>query len=204
MDALGARLRQIRQGHGWTLKEVASRSGLSVGFLSQVERGLTTLSIVSLHRICRALGVDMVGLLAASAVGRGEAVGAEGAGGSPVVPGRDQLEVRIGGGPVSYRRLSGSFPGRMTEALENVFPPGHRQPPSTHEGEEFGLVLAGSLTLRVDGVDYELGPGDAFHFATSRPHGYATPAGSGARVLVVSTASFLNGRQDTRDERSSG
>jgi len=54
---VGQGVRVLRQCKGWTLEELSSRCGLSISFLSQVERGLSSLSIPSLHSICEALKV---------------------------------------------------------------------------------------------------------------------------------------------------
>ena len=56
-DPLGTRLRDRRQSLGLTLKEVADQAGLSVGFISQIERGITIPSLTSLINVCRVLEV---------------------------------------------------------------------------------------------------------------------------------------------------
>jgi len=59
MDVVGERIRVFRRGKEWTLEKLSASCGLSVGFLSQVERGLSSLSIVSLRAISEALGVPL-------------------------------------------------------------------------------------------------------------------------------------------------
>ncbi len=63
---IGSCLRQARQGKGWTLREVAAAAGVSVGHLSEVERGRKEPSSEVLAAICRALGLDLVDLLRAA------------------------------------------------------------------------------------------------------------------------------------------
>ena len=58
-DVVGKGVRALRQHKGWTLEELSSRCRLSISFLSQIERGLSSLSISSLHSICEALEVPM-------------------------------------------------------------------------------------------------------------------------------------------------
>src|SRR4030042_645109 len=59
MESVGKRIRDLRTEKGWTLKELASKCELSTSFLSQVERGLSSVSITSLHIICQALGMSL-------------------------------------------------------------------------------------------------------------------------------------------------
>lgn len=61
---VGQGVRVLRQRKGWTLEELSSRCGLSISFLSQVERGLSSPSIPSLHSICEALKVPITHFLA--------------------------------------------------------------------------------------------------------------------------------------------
>jgi transcriptional regulator with XRE-family HTH domain len=198
MEDIGAAIRDLRLKKGWTLQKLASLTGLSVSFLSQAERGLSSLSIVSLHNICQALGVEASELLSA-----GKVAAALGESTFPIVPTADQLCIRIASSPVTYRYLSGNFPGRVIEVLINEFPPNYRYPLASHTGEEFGYVLEGHLDLRIEEESYPLSPGDSYHFVASRPHGYETSAKEGARVLVASTQKFLEWHNEVRIGRSS-
>ncbi len=59
MEALGARLRQLRKANGWTLADVAARTGLSVSFLSDIERGRTSPSLDTLEKLAGVYGLPM-------------------------------------------------------------------------------------------------------------------------------------------------
>jgi transcriptional regulator with XRE-family HTH domain len=184
MDALGERLREVRTRLGWTLEALSERSGLSTGFLSQVERGLSTLSIVSLSAICRALDLPISEVFSVSGPLDREA--------ARVTRGVEQLQIQIGDSPISYRYLSGQLPDApIRELLIAEFPPRFLQENSTHEGREFGYVLQGRLTLLVDGGTEPLAPGDSYRLSASEPHGYRTGAGQGARVLMAVTQRFI-------------
>ena len=184
MDDIGARIRAERKQKGWTLEALASKSGLSTGFLSQVERDLTTLSIVSLSAICRALNVPIESLFSSSRP-IGEAPSA--------VTGADQqLHIQIGGSPITYRYLSGQLPDvPIEELLIAEFPPHCDQKHSSHEGQELGYVLRGSLVLHVGGEQYELRVGDSYRVDASQHHGYRTSASEGADVLMAVTQRFI-------------
>ncbi|HAF71129.1 TPA: hypothetical protein DCL37_07305 [Candidatus Acetothermia bacterium] len=64
LEGIGARIRALRRKKGLTLNELASRCQLSASFLSQVERGMISPSIVSLYRICQVLEIPISHLLA--------------------------------------------------------------------------------------------------------------------------------------------
>ncbi len=179
MQELGQRIREFRQRKGWTLEDLSSRCGLSVSFLSQVERGLSSLSIVSLYAICEALGIPVPEILTDSK--RPSTVNKAGS----------EPTVHIPNSSISYRWLSGGFPGRAIEVLVGEFPPNYRHPLTPHGGEEFGYVLEGHLTLKIGENEYLLGPGDSFHFLATIPHGYETSAEEEAKVLMVTTQKFF-------------
>lgn len=178
-------MRALRKAKGWTLKELSKRCGLSVSFLSQVERGQSTLSIVSLYTICDALGVPASELLSVP-----KPV-------STVLKDGEQPIIRLPNADITYRWLSGDFPGRVIEVLIGEFPPNYRHPLAAHEGEEFGYVLEGKLILQIGEKRYHLEPGDSFHFPASLPHGYTTEA-EGARVLWALTQKFIRGLPEFR------
>ena len=188
LDQLGAKLAAARKARGLTLQELSQRCGLSPSFLSQVERGISAPSIVSLYRICRALGIPVPSVLPEPASGT-----------SPVRRREEQFSLELSDSSARYRYLSGAFPERSLEALINEFPPGYRHPLVSHAGEEFGYVLEGGLVLVVGEEEYPLRAGDAFHFPASRPHSYATS--SGAKVLIVSTQRFFEAQNHIRMER---
>ncbi|MBE0634593.1 cupin domain-containing protein [Candidatus Bipolaricaulota bacterium] len=184
MDTLGARIRTARKAKGWTLDALASKCGLSTGFLSQVERDLTTLSIVSLSAICHALNVPIETMVSSSSP-FGEAP-------SAVTRADQQLHIQIGGSPISYRYLTGQLPDvPVEELLIAEFPPGCDQQNSSHEGQELGYVLRGSLVLTVQGEQISLNTGDSYRVEASQSHGYHTSESEGANVLMAVTQRFI-------------
>ncbi|MEW5826162.1 MAG: cupin domain-containing protein [Candidatus Bipolaricaulota bacterium] len=184
MEDLGRRIREARQDRAWTLDELSARSGLSTGFLSEVERGQSSLSIVSLASICGALGVPIEGLLSSS--------GPLAAATSRVTRADEQLRIQIGDSPVSYRYLTSQLPGApIDELLIAELPPDAQQEPQAHKGEELGYVLEGTLTLRAAGDEVSLSAGDSYRVRSSEIHDYrAGPAG--AKVLMAVTQRFVD------------
>src|SRR5512137_3136990 len=128
VEDIGAQLRRARLERGWTLETLSGRSGLSTGFLSQVERDQSTLSIVSLSAICHALEIPMDKLFTSSGPLLKDA--------TRVTRAMSQLRLQIGDSPISYRYLSPQLPvAPIQELLIAEFPAGSRQEATTHEGE---------------------------------------------------------------------
>ena len=192
MENIGTQLRQARIERAWTLGELSARCGLSSSFLSQVERGLSTLSIVSLSAICNALDLPVVSLFSSSAPLDER---------TPRVTTADrQLLIQIGDSPVSYRYLTNQLPAApIAELLIAQFPAGCEQRDSAHEGRELGYVLEGLLHLRVGAEAYRLAPGDSYRIEPSEPHDYRTLASGGARVLMAVTQRFVETRHGPRE-----
>lgn len=192
-QSIGATIRILRLRKGLTLKELSSNCRLSVSFLSQMERGVSSPSIVSLLSISKGLGVPISTFLADSHVSS-----------SPVTRTCEHLSIRIAASAVSYLYLSGAFPERVIEVLINEFPKDHHHPLATHDGEEFGYVLEGRLILMIEEESYALGPGDSYHFRATRAHGYKTSDTEGARVLVATTQKFIETQVERQKRRRMG
>ena len=195
---LGSRIRILRQRKGLTLKDLSRQCELSVSFLSQIERGLSSFSIPSLRAICQALNVSLPDLLVLSD-GPGMAFLAD-----PRPPeitrGDNQSYINLSDTSIKYRFLSGGFPGRQFEALIGEMSPGYHNSPISHEGEEFGYVLEGSVKLAVGEEAYSLGPGDSYHIVARTPHGCETRDEGSAKVLWVQTAKYAKSLSLLREE----
>jgi len=195
---LGSRIRTLRQRKGLTLKDLSRQCELSVSFLSQIERGLSSFSIPSLRAICLALNVSLPDLLVLSD-GPGMAFLAD-----PRAPeitkGDNQAYINLSDTSIKYRFLSGGFPGRQFEVLIGEMSPGYHNPPTSHEGEEFGYILEGFVKLAIGEEVHSLGPGDSYHIVASTPHGYKTRDEGSAKVLWVQTAKYATSLSLLREE----
>ncbi len=189
MDAVGQHIRKLRQGRSWTLKELADRCELSTSFISQVERGLCSISIASLHTICQALEVRLADFFAQvdGLVGAGLSSGRS----AEVMKEQDQPVILVSDSAIKYRFLSRDFPGREFEIIIGEISPGYVYPPVPHKGEEFGYVLQGRLQLTIDDTTHVLGPGDSYHFNATTPHGYEAEGDDPVKVLWVGTVKYF-------------
>jgi transcriptional regulator with XRE-family HTH domain len=165
---LGQRLRGTRQRRGWTLQELAASSGLSVGMLSQIERGVSSPSIRSLQRLADSFGVPV-----------GWFFGAAG----PAQPGPDWIQrqaqrrvLDLPGKGITKELLSPEGDGRLQLMRITIAPGGSSgEVPYRHAGEDAGTVLEGVLLLEVDGMPGQLEAGDSFRFLSTLPHRFANP-----------------------------
>ena len=181
---LGMRLRNRRKELGLTLQAVADGAGLSVGFISQVERDLTSPSLTSLLAIAQVLDMSVADIL--------------------VAPGGDSAMTRQSRRPVygpdpdvfGYERISANFPGHVLSGVIIHESPGYRSEPIRHEGEEMFFMLEGSITVEVDGNCTVLHPGDSIHFDSMRRHSTWNHTVSPARILHVCTIDVFGDRQD--------
>lgn len=158
---LGERLRKRRKALKLTLQDVADRAGLSVGFISQIERGITVPSIVSLVSVCRVLKMEVGSFFTQSHADR-------------AITRRESRPIiglgAITSANVTYERLSASFPGNVLRSTLIHEPPGFRSEPMSHEGEEIYYIVQGALTLELDGEQIILEEGDTAHFPSTRTH----------------------------------
>ncbi|MEE8592878.1 MAG: cupin domain-containing protein [Candidatus Bipolaricaulota bacterium] len=185
---IGLRLRVIRTRKQLTLRSLSALCGLSVGFLSQIERGLSSFSISSLRSICKALNVSLADILVMSN-SPGNAVLVDPRH-SAISKADNRSYVSLSDASVKYRFLSTGFPGRRFEAVLRELSAGGHSEPHVHEGEEFGYILEGEVTLTSGEGAHRLGPGDSYHLLASTPHA-CTAGKSGSKVLCVQTARYV-------------
>lgn len=166
---VGQRIREFRQRRGMTLRNLSARTGMSIGFLSQAERGLSTIELTALGSVASVLGVSVADFFDSGA-------NAEDA---PVValPGHFTLTRAASGvteyvsGQQTYRMLSDRGADLVLEPmLVHIAPGGRREAAYGHRGEEFAYVISGELLYEVDGVEHRLYPGDSVHLRSAVPH----------------------------------
>ncbi|MCF3948343.1 cupin domain-containing protein [Acidiphilium sp. AL] len=179
--ALGPLIRNRRQHLKLTLAQVADRVGLSIGLLSQVERGLSTPTIRQLQGIASALGVR-IGWFFQSEDGN------EVAEIDIVVraPNRRKIAYRDLGmtDELLVPNLDGKLGLLMCRLLPGASSGGE---PYAHEGDEAGLLLSGTLEIEVNGRVFVLHAGDSFAFQSTSPHRYRNPGDVEAVIVWALT-----------------
>lgn len=174
-DSLGPSLRMKRKSLGLTLKEVGERAGLSTGFISQVERGISVPSLSSLVAMLHVLGVDP-----------GEFLW-QPEGGDAVTHHDGRSLYAVGKDTRSYERISSTFPGNVLRSVLIHEPPGHRGELIAHDGEEMMFVVEGAITVQLENECYVLERGDSLHFLSTRTHATWNHTNRDATILWVGT-----------------
>ena len=154
---LGNDIRALRKARSWTLNQLADEMGRSVGFISQLERGLSEPSISDLRKIAAIFDVPVSFFF-----GQNESNPAER--GYVVRAGSRRI---LGGaeGALVEELLSPDLGGNF-EIIRSEFAPGSaREEVLIRDTEEAGYIISGQLDLEIDGQWFELGPGDSFRFS---------------------------------------
>ncbi len=155
--SVGADLRALRKSRGMTVTEISALLGRSVGFISQIERGLSQPSINDLRKIAAVFGVPISFFFAESASDPEEA--------RHIVrsAGRRQLGTAADG---LVEQLLSPDLGGLFETLLSEFAPHSEQPEVIQRGtEEAGYVISGTFEIEISGCWHELRQGDSFRFA---------------------------------------
>lgn len=171
---IGAKLKELRTLKGLTQEELADRAELSKGFISQLERDLTSPSIATLMDILQCLGTTI-----------GEFF-------------NETPEEQIVFGKNDYftkedTELNNEIKWIIPNAQKNIMEPlhlilspgGSTYPDAPHEGEEFGYVLQGSISIHLGNHTYKAKKGESFYYTSDKTHYLSSR--SGASIIWVSS-----------------
>lgn len=171
---IGGKIRQLRTQKGLTLEELASRSELTKGFLSQLERDLTSPSIDSLNDILEALGTDLADFFKEDK--------------------DEQFVFRADDFFIDEREdctIGWIVPNSQKNGMEPILltlPAGGESfEVAPHSGEEFGFVVSGTVILECDGKRNVLHKGETFYLHGRSFHRLKNEKKATANVLWVST-----------------
>lgn len=171
---LGKKIRDMRMQLNLTQEELADRCELTKGYISQLENDLTSPSIAALGGILNALGSNFSEFFREE---RDEKI---------VFSAKDYAEKETDG---TLRRWL--VPNAQKNAMEPVTltlaPHACVPEDAPHEGEEFGFVLEGRITLTLGGKRYVCRKGESFYFRADRRHGIFNESGAKAKLIWVSS-----------------
>jgi transcriptional regulator with XRE-family HTH domain len=176
-EDLGARLRARRKAIGKTMQQVADEASLTIGFISQIERGISTPSLASLYNVAKALDASVDMFVSRAPERRHSVVSHAG----------ERQTYKIDGTSRFYEFLERGFPEAKLNACLSHVPPGHASEMMSHEGEDFVYLVAGEMLYEVDGIEYALKAGDTLHFDSRKPHRGRNTGASTAIELWVGT-----------------
>ena len=173
---IGNKIKDLRTQKGLTQEELADRCELSKGFISQLERNLTSPSITTLVDILQCLGTDLKEFF------------------------NDSEDTQVAFRQSDYfektdeelqNKVEWIIPNAQKNMMEPIrltlSPGGSTYPDNPHEGEEFGYVLSGSVTLVLGKKSTKVRKGESFYFTAKTTHYLKADNKTGAIVIWVSS-----------------
>lgn len=174
MEHVGIKLRELRKAKKLSLKKLAERSGCSSSYLSMVENGKVDPGISRLKRIADGLEITIVDLFRDQPNTR------------VVIRKNERIRAEFHGSKTRIEILVPQEPNKQIDArLAIISPGGSSEGEYRHPGEEFGLIMAGCLELRVGGVRYALDKGDSFYFSSEQRHSFKNTGKEDSVVMWV-------------------
>lgn len=173
---IGSKLKELRIMKNLTQEELADRAELSKGFISQLERDLTSPSIATLVDILQVLGTNLQEFF------------------------QDSTDEQIVFHDTDYfektdEHLKNKVEWIIPNAQKNIMEPirltlepgGSTYPDNPHEGEEFGYVLSGSVTIHIGKKTYKAKKGESFYFTPGSTHYLEAGSKTGATLIWISS-----------------
>lgn len=180
MDILSKKIREIRKSKNITLKELSALTNLSVSFISQVERGVSSITVTSLKKIADALEISMHDLFEVEEKN------------TYIRNKENQVLWKLENSFTSHIRLSGKFDNRKLEAIILKLKKNSTDmTPFSHEGEEFYYVLKGTALFIINDEDFVVKQGETIHYPSTVPHTLKNPYDEELEVLSVLTPTIF-------------
>jgi transcriptional regulator with XRE-family HTH domain len=172
--AVGQRLRDLRQRRGLTQRTLAQACDLSANAIGLIERGESSPSVSTLHRLALALEVPITELFTDTE-------------GQAVVLTKKSQRSQAHRGQIQMENLAEGLSDQCMEPFLVTLQPGAGTgaDPVVHLGEEFVFCLEGEIEYRVAGQAYELEAGDSLMFQANQPHCWCNLSEKPARLLLV-------------------
>ena len=175
---IGNKLKELRVLKGLTQEELADRSELSKGFISQLESNLTSPSITTLMDILQCLGTSI-----------GEFFNE--APDEQIVFGKQDYFVKV---DTEYKNeIKWIIPNAQKNTMEPIYltleAGGSTCPDTPHEGEEFGYILQGTVSIHLGNKTYKAKKGESFYYTADKTHFLSSKSGA-VLIWVSSPPSF--------------
>ncbi len=171
---IGERIRNLRQKMGLTQEELAERSELTKGFISQLENDNASPSVDTMESLARALGTNLSDFFKEEEAKQ------------VVYPSEEAFSAL-------YEKLGSKISWIIPDAQKNIMEPilldldegGRSKTYTPFEGEAFGYVLEGQVVLSFGQETFKLDRGDSFYFEGDRSHSIENPGPGAARLLWI-------------------
>ncbi len=173
---IGEKIKELRLQHNLTQEELADRAELSKGFISQIERDLTSPSIATLVDILQCLGTDLKGFFSDSED-------------TQVVFQKNDYFVKEDDelGNVIEWIVPNAQKNEMEPMLLTLTAGGKTFLDNPHQGEEFGYVIEGTVVIHKGRESYRAREGESFYFAATKQHHIENVGSGEAKIIWVSS-----------------
>lgn len=176
---VGERLKVIRKQKGLSQRELAKRAGVTNSTISMIEKNSVSPSVGSLKKVLQGIPMSLVEFFAEEA---------ETDTSQPVVYSPEEF-MDLSVNDVSMKLVGKAYGRRALAFMIETYEPGSDTGADlyVHEGEEAGLVISGRFELTVGTEVYELKPGDAYYFDSTRPHRFRNPFDEPCQIVSATT-----------------
>jgi transcriptional regulator with XRE-family HTH domain len=176
---IGEQIRELRRLKRLTLQQLADAVGISISYMSQIERNRAKLPVGTLRSICDVLGVHITWFFPAES------------GGAPeernfIVRAKNRRRMSFTGLGLHEELLSPNLSGPL-ELLMSTIDPGADSGEYHHDGTEAGVVVEGELELWINDLYFRLEVGDSFSFKSTEKHRCRNPGTIPTKVVWVIT-----------------
>jgi transcriptional regulator with XRE-family HTH domain len=169
---IGRKIKQLRDGRKLNVKQLAQLVDCTPSLISQLERGKTDPSISMLKKIAKALDANIVDFFMGGMVN-----------GDVVTRKEDRVDIQLDRWEARIQSLVKNVMNKKMQPFYTVIKPGGGSHGLySHEGEEFGFIVAGTLNLMLDDRIYTVGTNESFYFSSQIPHDWGN---SGTEDVVV-------------------
>lgn len=174
-EQIGEKIRNLRNQNGLTQEELADRTELTKGFISQLERGLTAPSVSTLLDIVECLGTNLSDFFHEE-------------NDLQIVYHKEDYFEKEDENHNSINWLIATAQSRSLEPILVQIQPGQSMPEDKpHEGEEFGYVLEGAVYLNYGEEIYTVEKGDSFLFPANKKHKISSACKKVSSILWISS-----------------
>lgn len=177
---IGFLIKELRKKREMTLKDLSTACNLSVGFLSQLERGMTSIAIDSLEIIAHSLGVELEFFFDFNKKEEESKL---------IVRSYNRDAVAITDKIIQHNLSSNTKAYNLYPRLIDIMPftdnGSYNLQLYSHEGEEFIFVLEGVLTLNLEDEEFILYPGDSTTFNSTKPHNWKNETNCITKIICV-------------------
>lgn len=183
IEDVGRKIKELRVSKNLTLKDLSAATNLSIGFLSQLERGLTTIAIDSLSNIAKALEVNLSYFLEGPKHKK-----------NFVLRSYEKEVFQVESNQFIHYHLTNDVKNKnLLPRLIEILPTKNTEDVTSyqHQGEEFVYVLEGILTLFINNEQQELYPGDSAHYSSDIIHNWANHTSKTVKILTVHTPNMF-------------